>query len=82
MTRMITRQIVGYDPVTEAVAFEHYIPADKWRSVASLIHMDDDDPNYIYNYPLDISSTNDIMGMMGERVAQDLNYFLECESAD
>jgi hypothetical protein len=78
----VTRQIVGYDPMTERVAFEYFIPLDKWIDVASLVKRNENDPYYNYNYPLDISVTNDIMGLMGKRVAQHLKYFLECEAAD
>jgi len=79
---MLTRQIVGYDQDTERVAFEYFIPLDKWIDVALLVKRNDDDPYYIYNYALDIGLANDIMGIMGQRVAQNLKYFLECETAD
>jgi hypothetical protein len=78
----VMRQIVGYDPTTERVAFEYSIPLDKWTDVASLVKRNEDDPDYIYNYPLDIGVTNDIMGLVGKRVAQHLKYFLECEAAE
>jgi len=55
---------------------------DKWIDVALLVKRNDDDPYYIYNYALDIGLANDIMGIMGQRVAQNLKYFLECETAD
>ena len=77
---MLTRQIVGYDQDTERVAFEYFIPSDKWIDVALLVKRNDDDPYYIYNYALDIGLANDIMGIMGQRVAQNLKYFLECET--
>lgn len=79
MTTMVTRQIVGYDPTTERVAFEYDIPIEKWRDVFSRVRPNEDDPNYIYNYPLEISLTNDIMELMGKRAPQNLKYFLECE---
>lgn len=82
MTRKITRQIVGYDPATETAEFEHYIPLDKWRDVLSLIQKDKDDPDTVYNYPLDISLANDIMGMIGCKASQELKYYLEIESID
>ena len=77
---MVTREVVGYDPDTERVAFEYIIPPDKWIDVVRLVKRNDDDPYYIYNYALDISLTNDIMGIMGQLVAQNLRYFLECET--
>jgi hypothetical protein len=41
------------------------------------------DVEYIFIYHLDIGTTNDITGMMGnQRVARDLDYFLECEAAE
>ena len=46
------------------------------------VKRNENDPYYIYNYALDIGVTNDIMGIMGQKVAQNLNYFLECEAAD
>ena len=82
---MITRQIVGYDPNTQRAAFEFYIPPDRWGKVLSLVRNNKKDPYYIYNYPIDVSLANDILGMagsVGTRVAQNLNYFLECETAD
>jgi hypothetical protein len=78
----VTRQIVGYDPNTELVAFELFIPLDKWKQVSMFVKRNENDPYYIYNYALDIGVTNDIMGIMGQKVAQNLNYFLECEAAD
>ena len=82
MTRKITRQIVGYDPTPETAEFEHYIPLDKWRDVLSLIQKDKDDPDTVYNYPLDISLANDIMGMIGGKASQELKYYLEIEAID
>ena len=82
MTHTTTRLIVGYNPTSETIAFEHCIPIDKWGEVASLVHNNEDDPDYVYNYPLDIGLANDIMGMMGQRISQNLNYFLECEARD
>lgn len=82
---MITRQLVGYDPNTHRAAFEFYIPPDKWGDVLSLVRNNKKDPHYIYNYAIDISLANDILGMAGKvgtRVAQNLNYFLECETSD
>jgi hypothetical protein len=80
---MVTRQIVGYNPDTQRVEFEFYIPPDRWISITRLIEPDANDPHYVYTYPLDISLTNDIMGLVGHsRVAQDLKYFLECEKSD
>ena len=78
----VTRQIVGYDPNTEQVAFELFIPLDKWKQVSMFVKRNENDPYYIYNYALDIGVTNDIMGIMGQKVAQNLNYFLECEADD
>ncbi len=78
---MVTRQIVGYDPDTERVAFEYFIPSDKWIDVVPLVKRNDDDPDYIYNYALDIDLANDIMGIMGQRAPRNLKYFLECEAA-
>ena len=79
---MVARQIVGYDPSTERVAFEYHIPVEKWRDVLALVHNNEEDPNYIYNYPIDVNLANDIMGLMGKRAARNLNYFLECEAVD
>jgi len=81
MTTMVTRQIAGYDPATERVAFEYTIPSEKWRGVFSIVHNNEEHPDYIYNYPLDIGLANDIMGLMGQRVSPNLKYFLECEAA-
>jgi hypothetical protein len=78
----ITRQIVGYDPDTERVVFEYYIPPSKWDDILSLVHNNEQDPCHIDNYPIDISLANDIMGLMDHRVAQNLKYFLECEVSD
>jgi hypothetical protein len=78
MTQQVTRQIVGYDPATEAVAVEIDIPSEQWRSVTSLIPRNAEDPDYVFNYALDIGVANDILGMIGHRGAQNLNYFLEC----
>jgi len=80
---MVTRQIVGYDPDTERVAFEYFIPPEKWIQVTHLVERNIDDLHYIFNYPIDVSLANDIMGIVGHhRVAQNLKYFLECEAAD
>ncbi len=80
----VTRQVVGYDPNTERVAFEFDIPPSSWDGVLSLVKNNEDDPCYIYNYAIDISVANDIMGIAGKtgtRVEQNLNYYLECETA-
>ena len=82
MTQKLTRQIVGYDPTSESVSVEYYIPTAKWEQITALIPQHDDDPYYVYNYPLDIRLANDIMAMIGERGAQDLHYFLECNAGD
>jgi hypothetical protein len=79
---MVRRQIVGYDPKTERVSFEHYIPPDKWCDVFALVRNNPNDFGYIYTYPIDIAVANDIMGLVGfpgKRVAQNLKYYLECE---
>lgn len=82
MSRTIARLIVGYNSTRETIAFEHPIPNDKWEIVASLVRHNEDDPDYIYDYPLDIGVANNIMGMMGQPIPQNLNYFLECEDRD
>jgi len=79
---VVTRQIVGYDPETERVAFEYSIPKEIWNEVIPLVKRNESDPYAIFNYALDIGVANDIMGMMGQRGAQNLKYFLECEAAD
>jgi hypothetical protein len=81
---MVTRQLVGYDPNTQRAAFEFYIPPDRWNDVLSLVPNNKKDPYHIYNYAVDISVANDILGMAGEktRVAHNLNYFLEFETRD
>jgi len=78
MTQQVTRQIVGYDPKTEAVAVELDIPREQWRYVTSLIPGNPEDPDYVFNYPLDKGLANDIMRLIGQPPAQNLNYFLEC----
>jgi len=78
MTQQVTRQIVGYDPATEAVAVEIDIPSEQWRQVVSLIPRNADDPDYVFNYALEIDVANDILGIVGQRGAQNLKYFLEC----
>jgi hypothetical protein len=78
----VTRQIVGYDPETERVAFEHCIPEEIWKEVIPLVKRNKGDPSAIFNYALDIGVANDILGMVGQRGAQNLKYFLECEAAD
>ena len=80
MTQTLTRQLVGYDPRTDAVAVEYSIPEEKWTTVMGLVERDDDDPDHIYAYPLGISVANDIIGILGHPRDQNLKYFLECES--
>jgi len=80
---MVTRQIVGYDPKTERLAFEYFIPPEKWDQVVRLVPRNKNDHLHLYNYPIDISIANDILGIVGnERVSQNLRYFLECETVD
>jgi hypothetical protein len=76
----ITRHIVGYDPATEAVTVEYHIPSEMWQDVAALVKADDDDPDYVYNYPLGASDANEIIAMLGKRADRELSYFLECEA--
>ncbi len=77
---MVVRQIVGYDPITERVVFECNIDDDKWYRVTHIVKNNEDDPDYVYNYPLETSSVNDIMSLLGRKAVMDLNYFLESEA--
>jgi len=80
MVRGISRQIVGYDPKTESVAVEYTIPSDKWREVTDLVKHDEEDPEYIYAYPLGLDVADNLIRMLGKCGDQNLNYFLECHS--
>lgn len=80
MRRDVTHQLVGYDPITESLAFELDIPLHVWNKVRSLLTQDNDDPDpdCVYSYPLGSSVAHDIMGIIGARGAQGLHYYIEC----
>jgi hypothetical protein len=76
----ISRHIVGYDPTTETVAVEYPIPSEMWKDVAALVRANDDDPDYVYNYPLGANDANEIIAILGKSADRELSYFLECEA--
>jgi hypothetical protein len=78
MRRDVIHQLVGYDPSTESLAFECDIPINLCVKVKTLLTPDNDDPEYVYSYPLQWSVAHDIMGIIGVRGAQGLHYYVEC----
>lgn len=78
----VSRHIIGYDPVDERPVSDYAISPERWKQISHLIRRNKNDPDCYYNYPIDVSMANDIVGPSGPKVVQNLNYFLECDAAE
>ena len=81
MTELV-HQLVGYDPKTERVAYQHDFHSHEWDRICGFVHADPDDPAMVDAYPLDRPTVRDIMGTIREDVPSGLDYFIECSARD
>lgn len=77
MRHGLVHQIVGYD-ASQRLAFECDIPAAKMETVLKIVRVEEDDPEAIEAYALDIEQVRAITGMLDRSAPADLSYFLEC----
>lgn len=83
MTEGVVHRLVGYDPVSERLAFEHDIPRDKLPLVKRIAHVDPTDAQAAGSYPLKDDEARDIAGASGFAMPpQDLQFFLEPFAAE
>ena len=78
MRQEAIHQLVGYDPVTEALVFERDFQPSEWDKVRSWLKNDASDPEYIYVYQLDDAEVRDITSFLGNRDAPALDYYIQC----
>ena len=78
MKEHIVHRLVGYDPVTDLIAFEHDIPQKKISFAKNIAHVGPGDPDAIASYPLSKMSARDLAGALHvDLPARDLDFFLE-----
>ena len=81
MTELV-HQLVGYDPKTESIAYEHDFRPDEWRKVRRFLHAEPDDPSMVDVYPIDRPTVRDITEVILAVAPPDLDYFIECSARD
>lgn len=81
MTELV-HQLVGYDPKTEMVAYEHDFHPEEWKEVRQFLRADPDDPAMVDVYPIDYSMARDIAGIIQDSAPKELDYFVECSARD
>jgi hypothetical protein len=77
MTCHIVHRLVGYDPVTDRVAYSHDIPTEKLAFAKAVAHVAPTDPDAIGCYPLSDPEARDIAGTLNIALPQAFRYFLE-----
>ena len=78
MKQRIVHRLVGYDPVTDLIAFEHDIPAQNISFAKTVAHVGLGDPDAVASYPLTRMSAHDLAGILSvELPSKDLDFFLE-----
>ena len=81
MTQLV-HQLVGYDPRTERVAYEHDFRPDEWSTVRRFLHAEPDDPAMVDVYPISRSTVLEIGVVIRDDTPGNLDYFIECSARD
>jgi hypothetical protein len=78
MTRDVVHRLVGYDPITERVAFQHDIADSKLGIVKRIARVSQTDPDAVGAYPLSKAELRDLAGILGIKLPREkMDFFLE-----
>lgn len=65
MTQSIVHELVGYHPQTDACVWSVALPRARMETIKRMVCTDDDDPDAVGSYPVDLSVARDIAGLIG-----------------
>jgi hypothetical protein len=74
----VMHELIGYDPSTNRIVYREKIPPNSMHAVLLLVGPDENDPDAIDSYAIELRVANDIIELAKLRKGpQDLEYFVE-----